>query len=52
MHNVIILGDVVEGNTLKGVGEYFGGKEGPSKYKWLRQEKENGLVLFPPICHP
>lgn len=39
--NVCIVGDAVEGNTIKGTGEYFGGKEGPSKYEWLR-EKENG----------
>jgi hypothetical protein len=36
-----IKGDAVEGNTLVGIGTYFGGKEGLSKYKWLR-EKENG----------
>ncbi|XP_020096671.1 187-kDa microtubule-associated protein AIR9 isoform X2 [Ananas comosus] len=42
--NVCIVGDAVEGNTIKGTGEYFGGKEGPSKYEWLR-EKENGEFL-------
>ncbi|KAG0500752.1 hypothetical protein HPP92_000824 [Vanilla planifolia] len=40
--NVRILGDAVEGNTIKGIGEYFGGKEGPSKFKWMREDKETG----------
>ncbi|XP_072986679.1 187-kDa microtubule-associated protein AIR9 [Typha latifolia] len=43
--NVQIIGDAVEGNTIKGSGEYFGGKEGPSKFEWLR-EKENGAFLL------
>ncbi|CAN6465482.1 unnamed protein product [Victoria cruziana] len=38
--DVRILEDAVEGNTVVGVGEYFGGKEGPSKFKWLRENKE------------
>ncbi|CAA6657906.1 unnamed protein product [Spirodela intermedia] len=42
VRNVRILGDAVEGNTIKGVGEYIGGKEGPSKFEWLREQKENG----------
>lgn len=42
--NLQIEGDATEDNTLIGVGTYFGGKEGSSKYKWLR-EKENGYVL-------
>ncbi|XP_077243847.1 outer arm dynein light chain 1 protein [Tasmannia lanceolata] len=40
--NVKIVGDAVEGNTIKGVGDYFGGREGPSKFEWLRENKENG----------
>ncbi|XP_026383847.1 187-kDa microtubule-associated protein AIR9-like isoform X1 [Papaver somniferum] len=40
--NVEILGEFVEGNTIKGVGEYFGGREGPSKFEWLRENKETG----------
>lgn len=42
--NVRILGDAVEGNTIKGVGCYFGGKEGPSKFDWLRENLETGSV--------
>ncbi|XP_078436682.1 outer arm dynein light chain 1 protein isoform X2 [Wolffia australiana] len=42
VRNVRILGDAVEGSTIKGVGEYFGGKEGPSKFEWLREERDNG----------
>ncbi|XP_031505223.1 187-kDa microtubule-associated protein AIR9 isoform X2 [Nymphaea colorata] len=40
--DVRILEDAVEGNAIVGVGEYFGGKEGPSKFKWLRENKETG----------
>uniref|UniRef100_A0A1J3CLM1 187-kDa microtubule-associated protein AIR9 n=1 Tax=Noccaea caerulescens TaxID=107243 RepID=A0A1J3CLM1_NOCCA len=40
--NVRIIGDVVEGCVLKGTGDYFGGKEGPSKFQWLRKNKETG----------
>ncbi|KAL0844289.1 hypothetical protein Bca101_017535 [Brassica carinata] len=40
--NVRILGDAVEGCVLKGIGDYFGGKEGPSKFQWLRKNKETG----------
>lgn len=43
--NVRILGDAVEGNTVKGVGDYFGGKEGPSRFEWLRESKEKGDFL-------
>jgi hypothetical protein len=42
--NVRIIGDIVEGNIIKGVGDYFGGKEGPSKFEWLRENKNTGLV--------
>ncbi|KAH9610756.1 hypothetical protein KSS87_003287, partial [Heliosperma pusillum] len=39
--NVQIIGDCVEGNTIKGAGTYFGGQEGPSKYEWLRENKDS-----------
>lgn len=45
VNNVRIIGDAIEGNVIKGVGTYFGGREGPSKFEWLREHKENGLVL-------
>ena len=32
--NIQITGDVVEGNVIRGVGNYFGGGEGPSKLEW------------------
>ncbi|KDP34944.1 hypothetical protein JCGZ_09232 [Jatropha curcas] len=44
--NVEIIGDFVEDNIIKGVGEYFGGKEGPSKFEWLRENKETGDFLL------
>ncbi|XP_050222045.1 187-kDa microtubule-associated protein AIR9 isoform X2 [Mercurialis annua] len=40
--NVQIVGDIVEGNIIKGVGKYFGGREGPSKFEWLCESKESG----------
>ncbi|KAL8108441.1 187-kDa microtubule-associated protein AIR9 isoform X1 [Apium graveolens] len=40
--DVRIVGDVVEGTTIRGVGEYFGGREGPSKFEWLRENKDTG----------
>lgn len=40
--NVCITGDAVEGNIIKGVGEYFGGREGPSKFEWLRENRDTG----------
>lgn len=40
--NVRIIGDAVEGNVIRGVGNYFGGREGPSKFEWLRENKETG----------
>ncbi|KAI4297559.1 hypothetical protein L6164_037444 [Bauhinia variegata] len=40
--NVQIIGDAVEGCTIKGVGDYFGGREGPSKFEWLRENKDTG----------
>lgn len=43
--NVKIIGDVVEGNIIKGVGDYLGGREGPSKFEWLRENKDTGLVF-------
>lgn len=44
--NVQIVGDVIEGSVIKGVGEYFGGREGPSKFEWLRENNETGLVTW------
>lgn len=51
VNNVQIVGDIVEGNTISGVGVYFGGKEGPSKFEWLRENKDTGFVhlFFLPI---
>ncbi|KAE8647759.1 187-kDa microtubule-associated protein AIR9 [Cucumis sativus] len=40
--NVRIIGDVVEGITIKGVGDYFGGREGPSKFEWLYENRDTG----------
>ncbi|KAH7544588.1 hypothetical protein FEM48_Zijuj01G0001700 [Ziziphus jujuba var. spinosa] len=40
--NVRIIGEIVEGFTIKGVGDYFGGKEGPSKFEWLRENRDTG----------
>ncbi|VFQ97381.1 unnamed protein product [Cuscuta campestris] len=34
------IGDFIEGNVIKGVGKYFGGREGPSKFEWLREDNE------------
>ena len=48
--NVQIIGDVVEGNMIKGIGQYFGGREGPSKYEWLREDKDIGLVYLSFLC--
>ncbi|KAF5752705.1 microtubule-associated protein [Tripterygium wilfordii] len=42
VHNVQMIGDAVEGSIVKGVGNYFGGREGPSKFQWLRENKETG----------
>lgn len=44
--NVRIVGDVVEGCTIKGVGDYLGGREGPSKFEWLRENKDTGNFLL------
>ena len=44
VNNVWIIGDAVEGNKIKGVGKYFGGREGPSKFEWLRESKETRYV--------
>jgi hypothetical protein len=40
--NVHILGNLEEGNTVNGVGTYFGGKEGQSKLEWYREDLELG----------
>lgn len=44
--NVQIVGEIVEGFTIKGVGDYFGGREGPSKFEWLREDRDTGLVYL------
>ncbi|GLT68497.1 hypothetical protein SLA2020_407210, partial [Shorea laevis] len=44
--NVRIIGDAVEGCIIKGVGDYLGGREGPSKFDWLRQNKDTGDFLL------
>ncbi|KAL0442455.1 UNVERIFIED_CONTAM: microtubule-associated protein AIR9 [Sesamum latifolium] len=47
--DVQVTGDVVEGNTIRGIGKYFGGKEGPSTFEWLHEDKDTGeftLVLM------
>lgn len=44
--NVQIIGDAVEESTIKGVGNYFGGREGPSKFKWLRENLDTGSVYL------
>uniref|UniRef100_A0A5B7C371 187-kDa microtubule-associated protein AIR9 n=1 Tax=Davidia involucrata TaxID=16924 RepID=A0A5B7C371_DAVIN len=46
VNNVQIIGDAVEGNTIRGVGEYFGGREGPSKFEWLRENKDTGEFIL------
>ncbi|XP_039006552.1 187-kDa microtubule-associated protein AIR9-like [Hibiscus syriacus] len=46
VNNVRIIGDAVEGNVVRGVGNYFGGREGPSKFEWLRENKETGDFLI------
>ncbi|KAM4101329.1 hypothetical protein ACB094_05G135400 [Castanea mollissima] len=42
--NVRIIGDAVEGCTIKGVGDYLGGREGPSKFEWLREKDTGGFL--------
>ncbi|KAL7212560.1 hypothetical protein ACSBR2_015286 [Camellia fascicularis] len=44
--DVKIIGDAVEGNTIKGVGKYFGGREGPSRFEWLREDKNSGEFVL------
>ncbi|XP_004488268.1 187-kDa microtubule-associated protein AIR9 isoform X2 [Cicer arietinum] len=44
--NVRIVGDTVEGITIKGVGDYFGGREGPSKFEWLRKNRDTRDFLL------
>lgn len=44
--NVRVIGDAVEGSTIKGVGDYLGGREGPSKFKWVRENKDAGDFLL------
>ncbi|KAJ3670004.1 hypothetical protein LUZ60_010328 [Juncus effusus] len=44
--NVSIKGEAIEGCTITGTGNYFGGKEGPSKYQWLRENENGDLGLI------
>lgn len=44
--NVQIVGEIIEECTLRGMGNYFGGREGPSQFKWLRENNETGLVFY------
>ncbi|OIV97294.1 hypothetical protein TanjilG_07046 [Lupinus angustifolius] len=44
--SVRIVGDAVEGSIIKGVGDYFGGREGPSKFEWLRENGNAGDFLL------
>ncbi|XAR72534.1 hypothetical protein NMG60_11019208 [Bertholletia excelsa] len=46
VNDVKILGDAVEENTVKGVGKYFGGREGPSKFEWLHEDKNSGEFVL------
>nr|DAD20404.1 TPA_asm: hypothetical protein HUJ06_021867 [Nelumbo nucifera] len=45
--DVKIIGDAIEGSRIKGIGKYFGGREGPSKFEWLRENKDFGYAAFP-----
>ncbi|CAM6043792.1 unnamed protein product [Sphagnum compactum] len=45
---VKIVGEAIEGNLICGIGNYFGGREGVSKFQWLHESLESGefkLVL-------
>ncbi|XP_024018937.1 187-kDa microtubule-associated protein AIR9 isoform X2 [Morus notabilis] len=44
--NVQIVGDTVEELTIKGVGDYFGGREGPSNFEWLRENLDTGDFML------
>ncbi|KAK6932089.1 hypothetical protein RJ641_001713 [Dillenia turbinata] len=44
--NLRIIGDAIEGCTVKGAGDYFGGREGPSKFEWLRESIETGEFVL------
>lgn len=50
INNLRIVGELVEGNTIIGMGNYTGGQEGPSMFQWLRSRNRNSrLVLYLPI---
>lgn len=40
--DVRIIGNAVNGNVIQGAGKYFGGKEGASKFEWLRENLDSG----------
>ncbi|KAH9288233.1 hypothetical protein KI387_032350, partial [Taxus chinensis] len=44
--NLRVVGDLVAGKTIKGIGTYFGGNEGPSKFEWLREDKDSGEFVL------
>ncbi|KAF7120869.1 hypothetical protein RHSIM_Rhsim13G0119900 [Rhododendron simsii] len=46
VNDLQIIGEVVEGGTIKGVGKYFGGREGPSKFEWLREDRNSGEFVL------
>ncbi|KMZ63756.1 hypothetical protein ZOSMA_39G00270, partial [Zostera marina] len=48
VNSVNVFGNPVEGSTIRGVGKYFGGREGPSKFEWSRLNKETGDILL--VC--
>ncbi|KAI8543204.1 hypothetical protein RHMOL_Rhmol08G0199600 [Rhododendron molle] len=46
VNDVLIIDEVVEEGTIKGVGKYLGGRKGPSKFEWLREDRNSGLVFY------
>lgn len=42
---VQVVGKDVEGNVIKGVGNYFGGNQGPSLFEWFRLDSNTKLVM-------
>ncbi|MCO5589489.1 hypothetical protein L7F22_043456 [Adiantum nelumboides] len=37
-----VIGNMVEGKTIRGVGRYFGGREGLSKIEWFQEVGDSG----------
>ncbi|KAL6991640.1 187-kDa microtubule-associated protein air9, partial [Sarracenia purpurea var. burkii] len=46
VNDVEIIGEAVDGSIIKGAGKYFGGREGPSKFEWLREDENSGDFLL------